>query len=177
MQNKELIFQKAAEIKSLDPRVRVSKESICLTPSYFSYYFLKNIIFSIGLAYAIFKIQDLIYTIFGLLLIGSFIFFIFSDLRYYNTVKINIVCERVLISPNSIFGLFVKKIELNYSDVKYFNLTSNIDSTGFWYKNRRYFILANLSNGKKVTIISVKQEATATRIQNLLNFAIQLVKK
>jgi cytochrome c biogenesis factor len=126
MQNFEQLFQ---ELEIKDPKIKISNDIINLSPNYWNFSFLSTF-FPILIAIYVYtvlrsKLNDEI----NLLFLISFILLpivLLTQLKYYNVIKINFSNKTILITPNLLLRLFVRKKNISFKDVKRFETMSNV---------------------------------------------------
>lgn len=147
-----------------DPLIGIDNNSIIIRPTYWNYSFLTSFVPGI-LGLCVLILQDNLKT--NLQCIAAIIlsfYVILNQLRYYNTVTINIKDKRVLVKPNIVLRLFQKDALINFQDIQ--NINSVTD--GFWRAYRRYVIEITLKNSQKIKLVSSKQEDNASIIAQKL---------
>ena len=103
------------------------------------------------------------------ILIGSFITFIITALKYYNTIYINLKEKIIIIKPNIILQFLIKRETIKFENIKTTTAVSNIDSTGFWGINRRYYITLILNGAEEIKLIGSNKKETASNIAETIS--------
>ena len=162
-------LSKFQEIKTFDPRVKVENDIVHITPFYFNFPFYCNFIYIFISTYILIKQNDPMINLANYILIGSFITFIITALKYYNTIYINLKEKIIIIKPNIILQFLIKRETIKFENIKTTTAVSNIDSTGFWGINRRYYITLILNGAEEIKLIGSNKKETASNIAETIS--------
>ncbi len=160
------------EIKTFDPKILIKNNIICLKPFYLNYSFVMNFVCIAILGYVFTRQNDSLLNLACLILFGLFIVLIITELRYYNTIYINIEKKIIIIEPNIILSFLKKKKIIKFEDIRTTTVLSNVSSTGFLLVNRRYYITLILNDTEKIKLIQSTKHDTALKISEKIFFIL-----
>ena len=114
------------DLKSNDPKLKINDEDIILSPFYWNYSFITNLLPIAGASYIIAEQDDQQINVLCFLIIGGSIFLLIRELSYYNALTINTNSRTIRIRPSPLFRLIRKEriIELKGVRVIDFKSTS-----------------------------------------------------
>jgi hypothetical protein len=155
-----------------DPEIKTSDNVICLFPNYWNYSFVSIIICIVVSVYVLIRQNDEgLFFLFIIIILASLIILLII-LRYYNTVVIDFSLKTILIKPNFILRLFIKKKNISFSDVRRFEIVSNRNIDGFRPVNRRHIITVILKNSDKIKLLSSDKYSTAEHLSKALDSSV-----
>jgi hypothetical protein len=168
VKNPEQLIQ---ELDIKDPKIKTSKDILSLSPNYWNFPFITNIICILLIIYIYFRSHQMSEkTIFwSLLSVVLLPIVLVVQLRYYNTVVINFSDKTVSIIPNLTLILFVKRRVIPFKDVKRFETISNSGRPMY----RRYIINLILKDSGKIKLISAGKYAVAKQIEEKLSLLLK----
>ena len=162
--NKSQPLSKFQEIETFDPKILIKNNIVCLKPFYLNYSFVMNFVCIAGLIYVFTSQNDSLLNVACLVLFGLFIVLIINELRFYNTIYIDVEKKIIIIEPNIILHLLIKKKIIKFDEIKTTTVLSNINTTGFLLANRRYYITLILNDTDEIKLIQSTKKDISLKI-------------
>ena len=172
IQNIEEYKKILEDLNSFDPKIKITDKLINITPFYWNYVFVTNFVPIVGSLVAIIYLKLTIdyKLIFSGLILVSIYFLVWTQLKYYNRIIIDLASKTLTIFPNSIVSVFKKTECIDFSLIKY----TTCSRDGFWTHQSRFIISITLENDKRIKLISSKEESLGKRIAEILQKVIHI---
>ncbi len=156
------------DINTNDPKIEFTKEVISLIPSYWNVPLVTSIAPILIFAIPIFAQNEVKYDLIFSVLIIALLFITAYQLTYYNTIIINKKNKTILVIPNLFLRPFFSKKIIHFEDVKTLKITTNTNTGGFTYIDKRYILTLVLKSSKKIKLISTCKSVYADTIRKQL---------
>jgi hypothetical protein len=147
-----------------DPSIKVTPDTLKLSPFYFNFLFLLNF-FLLGVSIYLIIIQtDLKLDLLCSFVILMSIYLIIDQLLSCNTIIIKIKTKSIIIQPNVFIGFIIRKKVFDFSQIK--NIYAS--EASFRPAFNRHTINLTLRNGNKIKLISTNEKEIAVELSKKL---------
>ena len=158
-------FQSFSPIELL---IDVTNSIVTIKPFYWNYRFVSSLIIIPILIFPFTQDVSSFLTIVFIGLILGFLYLIWEDLRYFNTVLVDFHNKTISVIPNKVTGILKKRVVISFEQIDMIKYSS-ID---FRKDTRKYSINIYLTNFKKLALISTREESDAVQLIKILKLLI-----
>jgi hypothetical protein len=161
----EIIKKSFEHFTTNDPKIIINGENINIYPLYWNYSFISNLVPLPIFIFILIESNDFSTDIMSLFGLTISLFTYFKQLNFYNSLTINLTESILIVTPNLFLRLITPRRKIDFKQI----VNTFFESEKKWHGPNRYIIKISIEGDHKISLISTRNEKTATELCSALN--------